>query len=384
MSLGKAPAMKVLVAFTISLALSHLGVAAEEEHHDDDDHGDEHGDHEDHEDEHGDHEDHGDEMAVEVAFGGAAVVHIITLLAVLLLLIPSVRSKFTPSVLAVARSFAAGALLSAAVFLMLPEAAHLIGEDVKEESMSAAVWGASILGGIFFLLVVDTLVTSVFKGEEHEHIHGPELSSTTAPGSSAEGPEDVKKVKSEPEAVAEMVNPGKYRLMAAIAVGDAFHNFVDGAFIGAAFRLCSPGIGWGIVLTTIAHELSQELADVLVLFSSGWSLKHCAISNFGAGLSIYVGAALTLYSTMSPSSLGVILAIGGGVFIYTSAVECLSHQVRGKEVGTKLQLLLAFALGVLVIGLVLINHEHCGEHGHGDDHDDDHEEEHHDHDHDDH
>ena len=50
-----------------------------------------------------------------------------------------------------------------------------------------------------------------------------------------------------------------------ICVGDALHNFADGIFIGAAFKVCGDSMGWTVAATAVAHEVVQELADFFVL-----------------------------------------------------------------------------------------------------------------------
>jgi len=48
-------------------------------------------------------------------------------------------------------------------------------------------------------------------------------------------------------------------------LGDFFHNFADGLFIGNAFLLCNRSLAWTVTATTIFHELAQELADYCLL-----------------------------------------------------------------------------------------------------------------------
>jgi len=44
-------------------------------------------------------------------------------------------------------------------------------------------------------------------------------------------------------------------ILVALCLGDFMHNFTDGVFIGAAFKLCSPDVAWGIIWGTCAHEV---------------------------------------------------------------------------------------------------------------------------------
>jgi zinc and cadmium transporter len=54
-----------------------------------------------------------------------------------------------------------------------------------------------------------------------------------------------------------------------ILLGDAFHNFVDGAFIAAAFLVSIP-LGIASALAVVAHETPREVGDFAILLESGY------------------------------------------------------------------------------------------------------------------
>lgn len=54
-----------------------------------------------------------------------------------------------------------------------------------------------------------------------------------------------------------------------IIIGDAFHNFVDGVVIAAAFLTSIP-LGITVSLAVIAHEIPQEVGDFAILLDSGY------------------------------------------------------------------------------------------------------------------
>merc|ERR1712117_360651 len=58
------------------------------------------------------------------------------------------------------------------------------------------------------------------------------------------------------------------RVVGAVLIGDFFHNLCDGFFIAAAFKGCGGAFAWGVVLSTVLHELPQELADYAILTGS--------------------------------------------------------------------------------------------------------------------
>jgi zinc transporter ZupT len=152
--------------------------------------------------------------------------------------------------------------------------------------------------------------------------------------------------------------------VASIFLGDFFHNFADGVFLGSAFILCDKSLAITIAAATIFHELAQEIADYFML------VHHCGMSplsalalNFVCGLAIMFGGLLVLVADLSSLAIGTILCVGGGVYIHVAVAECLStakkHENgrRDKAYGV-----MAFVMGVVPIGLVLLNHQHCEAH----------------------
>ena len=76
-----------------------------------------------------------------------------------------------------------------------------------------------------------------------------------------------------------------------ILVGDALHNFVDGAVIAAAFMSSVPlGIATGIAV--IAHELPQEVGDFAILLDNGFSPRRALTWNLVSGSTTIPGALL--------------------------------------------------------------------------------------------
>ncbi len=134
--------------------------------------------------------------------------------------------------------------------------------------------------------------------------------------------------------------------------------------------MCSRDLAIAISLATVYHELAQEIADYFLL------TRFCNIPpfyalllNFLDGLSIVFGACLILgIEDMSNLAIGCLLAISAGVYIYVALVECFPRAKAGqKTLKDRLIAFSAFVIGVIPIGLVLLNHGHCvaeGEHAH--------------------
>lgn len=178
--------------------------------------------------------------------------------------------------------FAAGALLAAAFFDLLPEAM----EDGGAET--ALNW--AIAGFLFFFVLERSL--SWFH---HHH--------------------EEEKEKPEPTV-------GR-RNTALIVAGDVIHNFIDGLAIGASF-LVSPATGIVTTIAIAAHEIPQEVGDFGLLLAKGMRRRKVLIVNFVSAIVTVVGAAL-VYG--AGGSLGIphefLLGSTAGFFIYIAASDII-------------------------------------------------------------
>lgn len=287
--------------------------------------------------------------------------------------------------------------MATALFLMLPEALHLIEsefgiednhrrlaeghddhEDEGDEGGEAATtwrWGASIMGGFLFPVILRAFFP---HGDLHGHVNAPMVAAEAAEDDDddekdaptvAVPTDNVEKSsrelkKSEDE---EYVNCcGCIRLknvplFVSINLGEALHNFTDGMFIGAAYIGCGTPFGNSVVLVSVLHELPNQLAGYLVMVNqNGIDPIVALFINFLFGLSTLVGALVVLVLDLGNLAMGCIFGIGGGIFLHVAIQEMLStaeHHAHGAR--HVAYMLLAFFIGSVVIGLVLLNHEHC-------------------------
>jgi zinc transporter ZupT len=152
-----------------------------------------------------------------------------------------------------------------------------------------------------------------------------------------------------------------YRLATSLFLGDFFHNFADGIFLGTAFKLCERSVAIAVAVATIYHELAQELADYFLL------TEHCGIPpvkalilNFLNGLSVVIGVIIILALDVSNMATGCILAVSAGVYVHVAASECIPRiEKELKTFKDRAISILCFFLGAVPIGLVLLNHGHC-------------------------
>ena len=287
------------------------------------------------------------------------LVNMVTFIGVILLFPPVKRLSANPFFGAVLFAFAAGALLACAFFLLLFEATHLVATGWTAEVDVLWRWGAMILAGMVVPPVVETLCTLIMLARD--------------PGqASAEQPVENGEMSPEKDAGAKFRS--KARLVGAVVIGDFFHNLCDGFFIGAAFQGCGNAFGWSVAAGTILHELPQEIADFVVLTSSdvGFGTIKALVANVCSGLSVLIGAAIVLSAQVDNSVIGLFLAFGGGVYLHIGATDCLPKMYNPKlSLCQRLAAFSSFVLGTVVIGLILIGHEHCvpagdeGHHNHG-------------------
>lgn len=209
--------------------------------------------------------------------------------------------------------FAAGALLAAAFFDLLPESIELTANG------SATRW---VLGGIlaFFLL------EHFLRWFHHHHDDKHDAKHTTAP---------------------------------LIIIGDSIHNFIDGIAIGAAFLVNVP-TGIVAAIAVAVHEIPQEIGDFGILLKFGLAKQKVLLVNIASALMSTAGALLTFWvGSRASLPVGILLAVTAGMFIYIAASDLIpsihqdtKHHARGLAA-------VLLILGVLVVGAVTeIAHEY--------------------------
>jgi zinc and cadmium transporter len=220
--------------------------------------------------------------------------------------------------------FAAGALLAAAFFDLLPEA---MGDHDHERALSFA-----LIGFLFFFVLERSL--SWF----HHHHNDSE-----------------EKTHSD-------------RNVWLIVIGDTLHNFIDSLAIGAAF-LVSPATGVVATIAIAAHEIPQEIGDFGLMLSKGMRRKRVLLVNLVSALATVIGAVLIFgLGDSLPISESVLLAITAGFFIYIAASDIIPtiHAEPRRQVANLQTLVLI--LGVVFVAVTTTYAHSFIEHGHGDEH----------------
>lgn len=138
-----------------------------------------------------------------------------------------------------------------------------------------------------------------------------------------------------------------------ILIGDAFHNFVDGVVIAAAFLTSIP-LGIAAAFAVIAHEIPQEVGDFAILLDSGYGRMKALLLN-GLSSAATLPGALVAYFWLDETRAAVpyILAISAASFIYIAAADLIPGLHRQTTLGASLR---QFALLLAGIGTIAIFH----------------------------
>lgn len=181
-------------------------------------------------------------------------------------------------------SFAAGTLLGAAFFDLLPEAAHEAASNAAGAEESIFIW---VLLGMLSFFLLERFIYWFHHHHEHED---PNKQKPTVP---------------------------------LIILGDSIHNFIDGVAIAATFLVSVP-LGITTALAVAAHEIPQEIGDFGILLHRRLPKKKILIANILSALTAVVGALLTYWGgAMLSEILPVLLAITAGFFIYIAASDLI-------------------------------------------------------------
>ena len=134
-----------------------------------------------------------------------------------------------------------------------------------------------------------------------------------------------------------------------VLIGDAFHNFVDGVVIAAAF-LDSIPLGIGAALAVIAHEIPQEVGDFAILLDSGYSRTKAFLLNGLSSAATLPGALLTYFWLgETRAAVPYILAVSAASFIYIAAADLIPTLHRHVNIQSSLNQLMLLLAGIFTI-----------------------------------
>lgn len=243
----------------------------------------------------------------------AIVGSVVSLTGGILLLI---NSKLASKIAKFSGSFAAGALIAAVFFDLLPEALSYSDKSVK----FILSW---TLAGIAAFFILERRLRWFHHHHEHSADKGPKT------------------------------------LPAMLVIGDSVHNAIDGAAIAFAY-LADPALG---VVTTIAvafHEIPQEIGDFGLLLKSGWRRRKIVLANVFSALAT-VAMAILVYFTGS-GQLDLVapaLSLSAGMLLYIALSDILPT-VHEKQPSRKwfdsANLLFISGMAVVYFTILLAHH----------------------------
>ena len=218
----------------------------------------------------------------------------------LLLFTQRIRTRLIPWLV----SYAVGAMLGIALLGLLPEAL-----DALRPSL---VFG-TLLAGILTFFVLEKLVLLRHCHTDECSVHG-----ATAP---------------------------------LVLIGDAFHNFIDGAIICAAVMTSVP-LGVNTAIAVAAHEIPQEVGDVAILLAAGYSRSGALMLNLVSGGASLVGAIVAYMAVGAiPGIRPFILAFSSASLLYIAMSDLIPDLHRGQVDSSGVRQVVLIAAGILTIVL---------------------------------
>lgn len=218
-------------------------------------------------------------------------------------------------------SYAAGALLGAAFFDLLPEAAEEAEHHALEyggEAINIFVW--TLLGVLFFFLL-----ERIIHWFHHHTDHQTRLE--------------------EPKPIVPLV-----------MLGDSVHNFIDGVVIAATFMVSIP-TGIITALAVATHEIPQEIGDFGILLKQGLTRKKVLLFNLLSALTAVLGGLVTYFmgDAIDPY-LPIFLAITAGFFIYIALSDLVPemHHINNRKLAVLESGLLLLGVAVVWISVLIL------------------------------
>jgi zinc and cadmium transporter len=207
----------------------------------------------------------------------------------------SMRTRLLPWLV----SYAVGALLGVALLALLPEA--------LAELSPQPVFG-TLLAGILIFFVLEKLVLLRHCHTDECQVHG-----ATAP---------------------------------LVFIGDAFHNFLDGAIICAAV-LTSVPLGINTAIAVAAHEIPQEVGDVAVLLAAGYTRGRALLLNVVTGASGILGAIMAFAAVeVVPGIRPFVLAVSSASLLYIAMSDLIPDLHRGTIDASAMRQVVLIAAGI--------------------------------------
>lgn len=202
--------------------------------------------------------------------------------------------------------FSAGAVVAVAFFDLLPEALEL---GSKAHQLSTIV-SFTALGFLLYLLLDRVILLHSHVDEEKENLE----------------------------------SRGHIR-----AGSLSIHSFLDGVGIGLAFQV-SAAVGAVVAAAVLAHDFSDGINTVNVVVRHGGERAKALRWLLVDAVAPVIGVIVTLFFAVSEDSLGLLLAMFAGFFLYIGASDLIpeSHHQHPKFLTTFMTLVGAAVLYIAI------------------------------------
>lgn len=210
--------------------------------------------------------------------------------------------------------FSAGAVIGLAFFDLLPESIELAGGEAGKITLLVAI-------GFVIYMIIDR----VFGVHNHGGLHEEH------PGTHAHTEHEAR---------------GSLR-----AGSLSFHSFLDGLGIGLAFQVSS-ALGIVVAVAVLGHDFCDGINTVTAIVKNGGERLRALRWLVVDALAPVVGIVVTLFFSVPETSLGKILALFCGFFLYIGASDLVPESYHAHPTWkTTLMTVLGAAFILLVISL---------------------------------
>jgi len=185
--------------------------------------------------------------------------------------------------------FSAGAIIGVAFFDLLPEAIEL-----GSKSYDVAFITSIMALGFTAYTVLDRFV---FFHSHHSDLHEAEVESVNKRG---------------------VLGAGSLSI----------HSFLDGVAIGLAFQVSS-AVGIIVAIAVLVHDFSDGINTVNLVLKNSGSRSQAFKWLMVDAVAPVLGVTSTLFFSVPEATLGIILAIFAGFFLYIGASDLLPESHHG-------------------------------------------------------
>lgn len=240
-----------------------------------------------------------------IAFSILGSVGVILLVGMFLLFPEAIQDILVPCLI----SYATGTLLAASLLGLIPHA--------LEHSEPSLILSTVLAGIIMFFLLEKLIIW--------RHCHDAECEVHSAAGPM-------------------------------IIIGDAFHNFIDGAIIAASF-LSSITMGIAASLSVIIHEIAQEVGDFGILLHSGYTKKQALFWNLLSSIATLPASVLAFYTLkIIRAAIPYVMGISAASFLYIALADLSPELHRKVETKYAIRQFVLLLAGIATMAIFLRFH----------------------------